>query len=370
MTVVSALSPISLTQFFYASGKIVRPARLFFYKPQTEDLVVVFTEPTLGVPHEQPVLSGGSGRVPPIYVGTEPYRVRAYDSYGSLIEDIPYLPGAVTPGDTEVAEPAAGVYLRTGDMFFAFAAAATQRPGSVRANGGLIGRTGCVHGTPDIIERYNDDTYNLFTWLWGQDDVLVQALGMLPSRGGSSAADWADGKAMALPDLRGRALVGIDGMGVTLTHRLDQVQMTPASVTAWSGVTGGVATMTQTLAQMPTHNHPLSPGYADIGISVNTTGVYISDPTHAHHYWGVIPERAAAQEEPLSLVPAEGPVGPSALVSDILTGYSVTGNYIVDGGHTHGLTQNAHTHALTGAGGGTPMQTITPFSLATVYIKL
>ena len=48
MTVVSALSPISLTQFFYAAGKLVRPARLYFYKPETEDLVIVYQDPALG----------------------------------------------------------------------------------------------------------------------------------------------------------------------------------------------------------------------------------------------------------------------------------------------------------------------------------
>ena len=39
--------PISLTQFFYAIGKLVRPARLFFYKPDTEDRVTVYTDPGL-----------------------------------------------------------------------------------------------------------------------------------------------------------------------------------------------------------------------------------------------------------------------------------------------------------------------------------
>ena len=61
----------------------MRPARLFFYHPETENPLTVYTDaPARRAACRLPVLSGGSGRVPPIYVGEEPYRVRVYDSYG------------------------------------------------------------------------------------------------------------------------------------------------------------------------------------------------------------------------------------------------------------------------------------------------
>lgn len=398
MTVVSALSPLSLTYFFYNDGRgLARPVRLFFTKPDTtNDPVTVYTNPDLSVPYVQPLVSGGSGRVPPIYIGADPYRVRIFDVHGELIEDIEFLPGATAPGSDGGGSgtPAAGTLLKTGDMFFAFARADTRRDGCVRANGGIIGPTTFNQGPyPGQVERLNDDTQVLFEWLWGQDPVEVSALAVLPNgRGSSASSDWGLNKGIRLPDLRARALVGLDDMGQGLTGRLDGVTVTPA-VHKWSGGVGGVAILYQTQAQMPAHVHGIVGNYADIGISTNNADIGVSsanaditlnDPGHAHWYTpGVPPDRAATQsdgsDEALMTAsgaePQAGPGGPF----DILTSREVSGTYLTQTPHLHAVTQNphghattqnAHTHAMTPVGSGQAMQTITPFSLATVYIKL
>jgi len=387
MTIASALSPISLAQFFYPSGKLVRPARLYFYKPNTEDPYTVFTEATLGVPYEQPVLSGGSGRVPPIYIGSDPYRIRVFDSYGSLIEDIDYLPGAMVPSEdggsgSGMTDAERKRLLKTGDMFFGFAGPATRRDDCVRANGGLLASPGFVAGEyAGQIERQNDDCWPLFEWLWGQDHELVNALAIVRGgRGESAEDDWALNKAIRLPDLRCRALIGIDDMGMGLTNRLVSVVVTP-SAWAWSGVVGGNALTAQTVGHMPLHDHgawtnnqnaALTPGYSGAGL-------WLTQPTqHYHTYWNnFIPDRAVS----VSLGNGDGDevmvmaVAPGA--EPLAAGYDNTGGAYADvrlnepvAGHVHSITQTPHIHGIPPQGGGVPIQTISPFCTAVVYIKL
>lgn len=383
MAVVSALSPLSLTCFFYDSGELVRPARLFFYKPNTEDAVTVYTDPTLGVPYGQPVLSGGSGRVPPIYIGTEPYRVRIYDTYGALIEDIEFLPGAAAVSEGGDGGDAAvpGTVLQTGDMFHAFANATTQRTGCVRANGGIIGSVGFdTTPYPGQAERLNADTHDLFVWLWGQDDAAVNALAILPSgRGTSAESDWASNKGIRLPDLRGRALVGLDSMGQAATLRLLGVDITPVvpDLTAynWSGITGGAAMMVQTAAQMPNHTHTVLNAPTGIAIYPNPTGITIQSSTTgitasglAYTYAGVISDDVG----PFGLSPgADYTYNPAITVTPNTTLFDPGHIHgVSDPWHAHSVADPTHWHNLGTAGSGALMQTITPFSLAVVYIKL
>lgn len=86
-----------------------------------------------------------------------------------------------------------------------------------------------------------------------------------------------------VPDLRGRAVAGLDNMGGTAASRLTSTVMTPDGQTL--GATGGTQTVTLTTAQLAVHSHANSltdPGHhhttklaADISVSsgVNSTGV-------------------------------------------------------------------------------------------------
>lgn len=358
MTVVSALSPISLTQFFYQSGKIVRPARLFFYAPSTEDRVTVYTDPGLGVAHDQPVLSGGSGRVPPIYVGEEPYRVRIYDSFGALIEDIDYLPGATATSTTSGTTTPPEKLIQTGDYIIQFANGG-PRTGFVRANGGLIGPTGFTGVGFTDIERQNDDTYALFKHLWGQD--TAGTLAVVPSKGVDADSDWfSNAKMIHLPDLCGRAPVGIDGMGLANKNRLTGAAITGAQTAP--GAYGGAATAVMTAAQLATHAHNITPSYTFISIVGAYTGISINDPTHSHSYNAF----RAAQLGGTSGVTG---TGDGAFVTT-QTAAVGTGISIVDPTHNHAITDPTHTHAIGSTGSSSPLPTTGPFSLATFYIKL
>lgn len=59
-----------------------------------------------------------------------------------------------------------------------------------------------------------------------------------------------------VPDLRGRVVAGLDGMGGTDTNRLTSLTMSPDGNT--SGATGGDESHTLSLSEIPAHGHAIS----------------------------------------------------------------------------------------------------------------
>jgi microcystin-dependent protein len=135
--------------------------------------------------------------------------------------------------------------------------ATTSPTGWVRCNARTIG-----NASSSATERANADTENLFTFLWTNysDSVCAVSSG----RGASAAADYAANKTIALPDLRGRALFGLDDMGNSAAGRLAAATINETT----NGATGGADTVTLARANLPND-------------TVNPT-VSISDPGHGH----------------------------------------------------------------------------------------
>lgn len=269
---VSALSEISLTPIFDNNGALVRNARLYFYKVDTLDPYTVYQDQELGAPWPFPVVTGGSGRVPPIYVGSEPYRMRIFDNANQLIEDIPYLPGATEAtgggggGEGETA-------IVTGDVVWAFSNGGV-RAGWVRLNGGTIG-----NALSGANERANDDAHDLFVWLWGQDTGNV--LTVTPTKGASAESDWLANKQLTLPDGANMVLGGISTMGRPARNLF--ADLTPIlGTSADVGSRFGTATHVLTTPQLPGHTH----GITDAGHThVSTQAAHshvVNDPTHTH----------------------------------------------------------------------------------------
>jgi microcystin-dependent protein len=335
MTVTSMLSPLSLTQFFYESGELVRTARLFFYHPSTLDPITVYQDAGLGVPHDNPISTGGKGRCPPVYVGTEPYRVRVYDVHGALIEEIPLLEGATAPSGSipgSVLTPdEQQQLLKTGDMITQFANGAA-RSGFVRANGMLLAAPGFA-GVGYNIERQSADVEFLFKWLWGQStNTLLPVIG---GRGANSTDDWTANKAITLPDMRGRYLANIDSVGGSTGSAegniLAGVGFEAGGSDNLAGSKFGAAGYALSLAHMPAHSHT---------ISTNSSGV--------------------------TLIPPSPAVVPSSMASIVSTGpLSIPLTYT-----TLQLNDPGHTHTVGSAGSGSVFQVVPPTMLVSVYIKL
>lgn len=108
--------------------------------------------------------------------------------------------------------------------------------------------------------RANDDTVDLFTVLW--DSCSDSVCPVSSGRGASAAADFAAGKTITLPDLRGRAFFGLDNMGGSAASRLGAVLGGTTN-----GESGGTETVTLSAAQLAAHSH---------------SGTTASDGAHTH----------------------------------------------------------------------------------------
>jgi microcystin-dependent protein len=309
---VAALSPISLTPIFDNNGALVRNARLYFYRPGTLDPVTVYQDQELGAPHTQPIVTGGSGRVPPVYVGDQPQRIRIFDNANQLVEDIPWLPGATesTGGGGEPGGGGGGD-LVTGDVIWSFSNGGV-RSGFVRLNGGTIGTA-----LSGATERANDDAHDLFVFLWGQDQG--ELLTITPGRGASAESDWLANKQLALPDGAGMVLGGITTMGRPARDVLTGVPFSLGGPVN-AGARMGTALHTLVTAQIPAHNHGVTdPGHTH-GATQAAHNHAITDPGHNH---GVNdPTHAHSISDP---------------------GHS---HYVNDPGHNHSISDPGHDHTV------------------------
>lgn len=280
MAVTSALSPVSLTSYFDDATGAVKHANLFFYKAGTLDAISVYTDALLSVAHPVPVITTGNGRVPPVFIGEMPapgYRIRAFDQYSQLIEDIDNLPGAIAPTTDGGGEPITptDAMLKVGDILASFTDSGTARSGFVRCNGGTIGAA-----LSDATEMRDDRAYALFMHLWQQDQSLnlaVYAIGGSPSRGASAQGDWDLSKTIATPDLCGRGLIGVSpmGKGGTVPDRMAGAVVDSINGDAkLLGAYGGRATAVLDITQMPSHNH---------NITETAHQHYGVTPDHLHH---------------------------------------------------------------------------------------
>jgi hypothetical protein len=253
------MSYLSGTSYFDPATGAVKQVSMYFYRAGTLDPITVFTTSALAIPHPAPVLSTGHGRVPPIWLGSMPdpgYRVRVFDQYSTLVEDIDNIPvnlpvdapgggtGPINPGDPRL--------YATGDLIFAMSNK-QPRLGAVLCNGAAVGPTGSVN--VGVGGRANNDTEALFKWLWGQDTFGM--LPVIPSRGATAQGDWDLAKAITVPDLQGKVLVGMDAMGVPATNRLTDVPMSLGTQEKM-GAQGGEAHHTLVAAEVPNHTHSLT----------------------------------------------------------------------------------------------------------------
>jgi hypothetical protein len=241
--------PLSITPVV-ASGKYQVGAILNVYDAQTLTPRTVYKDGLATIPWLQatpgsPVPAGalqtdGSGRIPAMFVVGNPYRVRCIAANGVQIFDIDNLPGDVAAGGGGGGGGAGG---NTGDYVFSHTTVPIS--GRVRANGKTIGNA--ISGAT---ERNNADTRALFIFLWPDTSLTVSG-----GRGANAAADFdTANKTITLPDINGRALVGIDGMGTTPTGRLLNALFLSGNASTL-GSTGGEAAHALINAENATHGH-------------------------------------------------------------------------------------------------------------------
>ena len=235
--------PIS-TQPVVWQGQFEVGAQVTLYDAGTLTPRTGYGDGLLTTPLAQPILTDGNGCVPEIWIQGNPYKVRINASSGVQIREIDNLPGDVAGGGPSPPPPPPGTgNLATGDLVWAYTT--TIIPGRVRCNGKTIGNA--ISGGSEFADA---SAQNLFEFLWNGDPTLV----VIGGRGLTAINDWNANKSISLPDLNGRTIVGIDGMGSLPLGRLGGITFSHGNANQL-GSTGGHATIVQDITQLAEHIH-------------------------------------------------------------------------------------------------------------------
>jgi hypothetical protein len=248
---------LSLSQQFDTLGKPLSGGLLYFIQAGTTSTPQnAYKDTALTLPHPNPIILDSAGRVPAFYLADGQIKIRLTDKNGvqQIVQDNLLVIGPSSGGGGGGGSVDAATIFSTGDLKCAYGTSVLT--GWVRSNGRTIGSA-----TSGGTERANSDTQALFVYLWGADANLAVSGG----RGASGLADFSANKNIVLPDFRGRALVGLDGMGSSAAGRLTSTYFGTAADVL--GASGGAESRTLTAAQLPSSIPYTDPGHPHVGAS-------------------------------------------------------------------------------------------------------
>jgi microcystin-dependent protein len=321
---MSGTIALSMSQRFdNATFKPLSGGKLYFYQAGTLTPQSAFQDSALAIPYPNPITLDHGGNVPQFFLADGLIRIRLTNAAGvqQLSADNLLVVGPSSGGGGGGSVDPTTVF-STGDLKPRYGTGAL---GSwVRCNGRTIGRS-----TSGATERANADTQALYELLWNVDPNLVVSGG----RGASAAADWSADKTIALPDFRGRALAGLDGMGNLVAGRITSSFLgTDPDVL---GAAGGLEKHVLTQAQIPKYNIA--------GFTSSESAL------HSHSY-------SRPQYTNLDTNTGPAPFGWGGAFDTAST--SDQSQY-----HTHSIN-------LDSGGGDAPHNNIPPTMLVTIYIRL
>jgi microcystin-dependent protein len=256
----------SLTPQFDLTGKVMPGCKLYVIQAGTVATPQnAYQDTGLTNLQPNPLTCDTAGRLPQWFVADGLIKVRLTDKNGVQVfanDNLLVVGPSSGGGGGGTIDPT--TILSTGDVKASYTASPVS--GWVRMNGRTIGSA-----TSGATERANSDVQALFQFLWNSDANLVVSGG----RGASAAADWSANKTIALPDLRGRTLAGLDDMGGSDSSRLTNSALTTVRLTL--GGAGGESGHTLSLSEIPTGL--TSTGIAAGTMSGSTTNVLSSTVT-------------------------------------------------------------------------------------------
>lgn len=325
----------SLTPQFDLTGKVAPGCKLFVIKAGTVSTPQnAYQDSGLTSLAANPLTCDAAGRLPQWFVADGTIKVRLTKSDGTqiFVGDNLSVVGASTSSGGGGGSTDATTVLATGDVKPRYGTGALA--GFVRLNGRTIGSS-----SSGATERANADCQALFQYLWTADPNLTVSSG----RGASASADWTANKTIALPDARSRALAGLSDMGTSNSGLL-----TSATCSSNTTLGAGCGSETRTILQanIPSYTLPKT-----LGIS-NTLG--LSDPGHVHAPLGggnFIKSGSGASAT------AGAPGADAATTASATTGITLTGGIAITGDTQSG-------------GSDTPLGTLPPIMLVTIYMKL
>lgn len=359
---------LALTQQFDMNGDPLAGGKLYFFAAGTTTPQNAFQDVALTIPQPNPIILDASGRVPMFYLADGNIKIRLADisdvtiiAADQLLVIGPSVPAAAIP-----PPPAVGTTLATGDIKARYGIGTLA--GFVRCNGGSIGKTGTA-----ATERPNDDTSDLFQYLWTFANITLNG----PKT--TAPNDFATGKLLNLPDLRGRVIAGMDDMGAAAAGRLTSTYFGAGAVNPsgnTNGITlgnaGGDEKKTLAIADLPAHVHPVN--------SAGSMAVSVEDADHRHTVIGDTNTESATHTHNIQppVLPSGGLTGGTAGTTLGALGNATT--LTENQTHTHpvnlltGFISNTHRHNITGttelAGGAGTHSVASPMMVLTYYIKL
>lgn len=313
----------------------------------TPTLASCFQDIALTIPAQNPMTADQTSRLPIFYVNDGVYHLRLVDPTGVQIYDYPQVAsiGASSGGGGGGGGVDPTTIFQTGDELWRKIGGA--RTGWVRQNGRTIGSA-----TSGASERANADVQALFLYIWNNyPDSICPVVG---GRGANAATDWAANKQITLPNMRGRAAFGVDGMGNLRANVIPDGNVANGLTADTDAASGGEANHTLTAAEQAPHTH-IIPAHTH-----NYSGVTGNDsPDHTHQ----IPFGVTATSSPTSRL-----VGASDSSGHLITTQGADERHI----HSYAGTTDGGTQGNTDNGtvGGGAHNNMPPFALGTWYIKL
>lgn len=313
----------SIVPWLGETGAPYSGAKVYFFDDGTTTPMITYTDPSLSIPHDHPVVANSAGMFPAIFLEEQVvYKFRVTDADDVLISEVDGVSSpTTTPPEIPDSDTPVEKIFQTGDLKMAWRVDAPT--GWVRMNGRTIGAA-----ASGAAERANTDCEDLFIFLWNKDSNLAVSGG----RGATANGDWAANKTIALPDPRGSALVILDSFGNSAAGRVTDAILGADSDTL--GTRGGSQTHTLVTGEIPAHGHSVTG-------TTNTTGA------HAHGVY------------------RQNNEGGSIAVRDGGNSTSNTTNTTSAGDHSHTVTGTA---ADTGGGGA--HNNLQPTIMVAVFIKL
>lgn len=387
----------------YADDLRAVGAKAYFFQGGTTTPLTVYQDSGEAAAHPSPVVADANGRWPDIFV---PYVV-SYDVRVTSADDVQltYSLEIPNPDPVEVSVTAAPEDLLQTGMIHAELVNGTKA-GYVRLNGRTIG-----NGSSTGTERQNDDTEDLFIYLW---NALTDAIAPVSSgRGGSAQSDFDANKTITLPNFQGAIPIGLDDMGATAGGFFTGLTFAVGNATL-AGSSLGSNGITLVSANLPAHSHSGTTAAEGAHTHTGTTGNQsadhthsgttgdqsvdhthtspsVNDPGHVHDLRNdiLIGNNGSSDSGPGGIAETGSEIGAAVTTVSATTGITLsatTGTQSVS--HTHNITTGIqstnHTHTFTtgagslhshtfttdSVGSSTPLNNLPRSVLVTWFIKL
>lgn len=379
--------PFSRQQVLDANGHPYLDLRANFFVGGTSTPLTVYSDAGLTVPRTQPVIADANGRFPRVYLPAGLYREQVLGPGGVELwfdDGLGEAVDATTPTDP-TTPPDASSYATTGDVKWRLDGAIL--PGWVRMNGGTLG-----NAASGATERANADAKPAFAYLWTSfRDAIAPVSG---GRGLSADADFAAGKTISVPSMRGMVATGLDDMGASPA----QVLQTIRSITLTSGSqTAAIASTDRLSLYMVVIAPGLPPNTRIAAIAagqITLSQAATNDGTVTARFASVLDAQDPGstggdalvgignQNLPVTLpsvsVPYDDPPRTTKTyatlaqlrIGDGGTAVTVTGIWQNTQDQTTDLDPVTLTGTQANANGGVPLGTVQPLRLGTYYMKL